>query len=99
MAEVYCAWLSALCAPLLSSPFCRLVRGFFLSVAVIVALQRSMLAVDRAVPHPLMVEGQLVIRTTLKLCLSVDHRVMDGGPAVEFLGCIVAALEKPELLT
>jgi pyruvate dehydrogenase E2 component (dihydrolipoamide acetyltransferase) len=39
--------------------------------------------------------GQLAIRTTLMLCLSVDHRVMDGGPAAEFLGRIVELIVQP----
>lgn len=67
--------------------------------AVIPLPHSSILAVGRAAPRPFVVQDQLVIRPTLKLCLSVDHRVMDGGPAAEFLGRIVAALEKPEILT
>ncbi len=67
--------------------------------AVIPLPHSSILAVGRAVPRPFVVLEQLAIRPTLKLCLSVDHRVMDGGPAAEFLGRIVAALEKAETLT
>jgi pyruvate dehydrogenase E2 component (dihydrolipoamide acetyltransferase) len=67
--------------------------------AVIAPPQSSMLAVGRAAARPFVVEGQLVARTTLKLCLSVDHRVMDGGPAAKFLGRIVKLLEHPAELT
>jgi pyruvate dehydrogenase E2 component (dihydrolipoamide acetyltransferase) len=63
--------------------------------AVIVSPQSSMLAMGRAAPRPRVVEGQLAIRTTLKLCLSVDPRVMDGGTAARFLGRIVELLEQP----
>ena len=63
--------------------------------AVIAPPQSSMLAVGRAAPRPFVVEGQLAIRTTLKLCLSVDHRVMDGGPAAKFLGRVVELIEHP----
>lgn len=63
--------------------------------AVIAAPQSSMLAVGRAAARPFVVDGQLVVRTTLKLCLSVDHRVMDGGPAAKFLGRIVELVEHP----
>ena len=66
--------------------------------AVIPLPHSSILAVGRAAPRPLVVGGELAVRPTLKLCLSVDHRVMDGAPAAEFLGHIVAALEQPEQL-
>ncbi len=58
----------------------------------------SILAVGRAALRPYVVHGQLAVRTTLKLCLSVDHRVLDGGPAAEFLGRIVDLIERPQLL-
>jgi pyruvate dehydrogenase E2 component (dihydrolipoyllysine-residue acetyltransferase) len=66
--------------------------------AVIAPHQSSILAVGRASPRPYVVNGQLTVRTTLKLCLSVDHRVLDGWPAAEFLGRIVELLETPKAL-
>lgn len=63
--------------------------------AVIAPGQSSMLAVGRARPRPFAYEGRLALRTTLKLCLSVDHRVLDGTPAAEFLGRIVERIENP----
>jgi len=66
--------------------------------AVIAPHQSSMLAVGRAAPRPCVADGRLEIRTTLRLCLSVDHRVMDGGPAAEFLGRVVELLEAPKAL-
>jgi pyruvate dehydrogenase E2 component (dihydrolipoamide acetyltransferase) len=66
--------------------------------AVIAPHQSSMLAVGRAAPRPYVADGRLEIRTTLRLCLSVDHRVLDGGPAAEFLGRIVELLEAPQAL-
>lgn len=66
--------------------------------AVISPPQSSMLAVGRAAPRPFVVNGQLTVRTTLKLCLSVDHRVMDGGPASKFLSRIVELIEHPSEL-
>ena len=66
--------------------------------AVISPGQSTMLAVGRAAPRPFALNGKLAVRTTLKLCLSVDHRVMDGGPASEFLGRIVELLEAPNAL-
>jgi pyruvate dehydrogenase E2 component (dihydrolipoamide acetyltransferase) len=67
--------------------------------AVIAPPQSSMLAVGRAAPRPFVINGQMSVRTTLKLCLSVDHRVMDGGPAAKFLGCLVELIEHPSKLT
>ncbi len=66
--------------------------------AVISPGQSSMLAVGRAMPRPFVVDHKVCVRPTMKLCLSVDHRVMDGGPAAEFLGRIVHYLEHPVLL-
>lgn len=66
--------------------------------AVIYPPQSTLLAVGRAAPRPLVVGSDLRVRTTLRLCLSVDHRVLDGEPAAAFLGRIVERLEQPESL-
>jgi pyruvate dehydrogenase E2 component (dihydrolipoamide acetyltransferase) len=66
--------------------------------AIIAPHQSSMLAVGRAAPRPYAVNGNIQVRTTLRLCLSVDHRVLDGGPAAEFLGKIAELLENPKAL-
>ena len=66
--------------------------------AIIAPHQSTILAVGRAAPRPYVVNGRLEIRTTLRICLSVDHRVLDGGPAAEFLGRIVQLLENPKVL-
>jgi len=66
--------------------------------AVIARPHSSMLAVGRAAPRPYVLNGKPAVRTTMRLCLSVDHRVLDGGPAAEFLGLIVQLLEAPDKL-
>jgi len=66
--------------------------------AVIPHGQSSVLAVGRVAPRPFVVDGSLAVRQTLRLCLSVDHRVLDGQPAAQFLGRIAELLEKPALL-
>lgn len=38
-------------------------------------------------------EGQIVEKQYLPLSLSIDHQVLDGAPAAEFLGTIVSYLE------
>jgi pyruvate dehydrogenase E2 component (dihydrolipoamide acetyltransferase) len=67
--------------------------------AIIAPPQSSMLAVGRAALRPFVVGGRLEARTTLRLCLSVDHRVLDGGPAATFLGRIVELLENPSRIS
>lgn len=66
--------------------------------AIILPPQSSMLAAGRCALRPYVVDGRLVVRSTLKLCLSADHRVMDGLTAARFLGKIVERLEKPSQL-
>lgn len=63
--------------------------------AIIAPQQSSILAVGRAALRPFVVDGRLEARTTIRLCLSVDHRVLDGGPAASFLGRIVELIENP----
>jgi pyruvate dehydrogenase E2 component (dihydrolipoamide acetyltransferase) len=63
--------------------------------AIISPPQSSMLAVGRLAERPVAYEGRLCLRQTMHLTLSVDHRVMDGVPAAEFLDRIVESLEKP----
>jgi pyruvate dehydrogenase E2 component (dihydrolipoamide acetyltransferase) len=66
--------------------------------AIISPPQSSMLAVGRLAERPAVHEGRLCVRQTMNLTLSVDHRVMDGVPAAEFLDRIVELLETPLLL-
>ena len=66
--------------------------------ALIAPPQSSILAVGRLAPRPFVVDGQLVVRPTLRLTLTADHRVMDGALAAELLGRIVSLIEQPTLL-
>jgi pyruvate dehydrogenase E2 component (dihydrolipoamide acetyltransferase) len=66
--------------------------------AVLPQPHSSILAVGRAAQRPYSKDGWFGARTTLKLCLSVDHRVLDGGPAADYLGRIIELLETPQQL-
>ena len=66
--------------------------------AIIYPPQSTMLAVGRLAPRGFVVDDKLSVRTTLQLCLSVDHRVLDGSPGADFLERIVEYLEQPSLL-
>jgi 2-oxoisovalerate dehydrogenase E2 component (dihydrolipoyl transacylase) len=45
-------------------------------------------------PRPLVVDGQVVARPGAWISISVDHRIVDGALATEFLTALVGELEK-----
>lgn len=63
--------------------------------AIINPPQAAILAVGAIVERPVVVDGKVVVRPTLKMTISADHRVLDGATAAEFLGDVKATLEKP----
>lgn len=66
--------------------------------AIINPPQAAILAVGRIKERPAVVDGQLTVRPTTFLTLSVDHRILDGAEAARFLGRLVALVEEPYLL-
>ncbi|MDO8700768.1 MAG: dihydrolipoamide acetyltransferase family protein [Deltaproteobacteria bacterium] len=60
---------------------------------IIYSPQVAILGVGQGSPKPVVVDGKIAIHTLLPLCLSYDHRVLDGGDAVRFLGEIIAGLK------
>ncbi len=65
---------------------------------VIMPGQSAILGVCRIVDKPVVVDGCIEIRSMMNLCLSFDHRVMDGVPAAEFLSILKSILEAPYLI-
>ena len=59
-----------------------------------VAILATMKIADRA----RVVNGELRVVKTLPLCLSFDHRVVDGAEAARFMNDIIAKLEDPSFL-
>lgn len=59
--------------------------------------ESAILAIGKIGPKPAVFEGQLAIRTMTNLCLTHDHRVVDGVPASKFLGRLKEIIETPEL--
>jgi len=57
--------------------------------------QAAILGVGRIVPRPVGVEGDVVLRESVTLSLSFDHRIVDGGPAARFLQRIKQLVERP----
>lgn len=60
--------------------------------------QAGILGVCRIAEKAVVREKQVVIRTMMNLCLSFDHRVLDGVPAARFLQRIQELLETPLLI-
>jgi len=60
--------------------------------------QSAILGVCRIVEKPVVVGGEIVVRSMMNLCLSFDHRVMDGAPAAEYLARLRTILESPYLI-
>jgi pyruvate dehydrogenase E2 component (dihydrolipoamide acetyltransferase) len=63
--------------------------------AIINPPQAAILAVGRIKERPFVTNGQLTVRPTMCLTLSVDHRILDGAEAARFLGRLVALVEEP----
>jgi len=59
-----------------------------------VAILATMKIADRA----RVVDGAVVVRKTLPLCLAFDHRVVDGAEAARFTKDLIRFLETPESL-
>jgi pyruvate dehydrogenase E2 component (dihydrolipoamide acetyltransferase) len=60
--------------------------------------ESAILGVGRIAERPAGRDGQLVLRPSMTLSLSVDHRVADGAPAARFLQRVKELLEEPYLL-
>ena len=58
----------------------------------------AILGVCAMVDTPVVVNGQILVRTMMNLSLTADHRVVDGVQASEFLQRIAELLENPYML-
>lgn len=65
---------------------------------VITPGQSAILGVCRIVRKPVVVGDDIQIRSMMNLCLTFDHRVMDGAPAAEYLARLKEVLESPYLI-
>lgn len=57
--------------------------------------QSAIVAVGRIAKRPFVDGDALVVRPTVAISVSVDHRVVDGVAAAKFLNAIVRAIESP----
>lgn len=57
--------------------------------------EAAILGVGRIVEKPAIYQGEIARRSLMVLSLTVDHRIVDGAPAAEFLRTIKELLETP----
>ena len=65
---------------------------------IIVHPECAILATMKIQKRPVVRDGQIVARDLLNLCLSFDHRIVDGAEGARFTNTIIKALENPRTL-
>jgi pyruvate dehydrogenase E2 component (dihydrolipoamide acetyltransferase) len=66
--------------------------------AIINPPEAAILAVGSAIPTPVVRQGDIVIRNTMQVTMSCDHRVIDGATGARFLQTFKQMLENPILM-
>lgn len=66
--------------------------------AIINPPQCAILAIGRAKKQAVIKDGELVIATTMRANLSLDHRAIDGAMGAEFLSALREHIETPKRL-
>lgn len=74
------------------------VLGVILDTPIINPPESAILSAGKIVERTVVSDGKITIRPALYLCLSYDHRIIDGLPAIEFLQRVRTLLEQPERL-
>jgi len=69
--------------------------GAVIATPIINQPQSAIVWMGKAVKRPVVVEDQIVIRSMIYLCVSYDHRVLDGALAARFLQRMRRELENP----
>ena len=59
--------------------------------------QAAILGLGRIIEKPAVYQGQVVPRALITLSLTFDHRILDGGPAANFLDRVRTFIEDPAL--
>jgi pyruvate dehydrogenase E2 component (dihydrolipoamide acetyltransferase) len=60
--------------------------------------ESGILGMGRIAPKPVVVEGEVRVRSIMSCTLSADHRAVDGAIAARFLKCVKDLLETPQRL-
>lgn len=72
------------------------VYGSLLSTPIVNPPQSGILGLHRIQERPVVVDGQIVVRSMMYVALTYDHRIIDGREAVTFLRHIKETMEQPE---
>jgi 2-oxoisovalerate dehydrogenase E2 component (dihydrolipoyl transacylase) len=68
--------------------------GSIQSIGIINYPQAGILQVETIVKRPVIIDGMIAVRDMVNLCMSLDHRVLDGLVCGRFLARIKEILEK-----
>lgn len=60
--------------------------------------ESAVLGLGKIMKQPVVIGEEIAIRSMMYLCLSYDHRIIDGETAVKFLQEVKKALESPRVL-
>ena len=74
------------------------VFGSLIFTPIINYPQCAILGIGKLMKTPVVRDDEIVIANMMHLCLSYDHRIVDGAPAVQFLQKVKYYLENPEEL-
>jgi 2-oxoglutarate dehydrogenase E2 component (dihydrolipoamide succinyltransferase) len=74
------------------------VFGSLMSTPIINIPQSAILGMHKIEERPVVVGGQIVVRSMMYLAVSYDHRIIDGRESVSFLVRIKELLENPDQL-
>jgi pyruvate/2-oxoglutarate dehydrogenase complex dihydrolipoamide acyltransferase (E2) component len=72
------------------------VFGSLLFTPIINLPEVAVLGMGKVADTPVVRQGQVVAAKMMYLCLSYDHRAVDGATAVQYLQAVKRCLEKPE---
>ncbi|MSP81854.1 MAG: 2-oxoglutarate dehydrogenase complex dihydrolipoyllysine-residue succinyltransferase [Alphaproteobacteria bacterium] len=72
------------------------VFGSLLSTPILNPPQSGILGMHKIQERPMVVNGQIAVRSMMYLALSYDHRIIDGREAVTFLVRIKDCIEDPQ---
>jgi 2-oxoglutarate dehydrogenase E2 component (dihydrolipoamide succinyltransferase) len=72
------------------------VYGSLLSTPILNPPQSGILGLHSIQKRPVVVDGQIAIRSMMYVALSYDHRLIDGREAVQFLVRVKECVEDPE---
>jgi 2-oxoisovalerate dehydrogenase E2 component (dihydrolipoyl transacylase) len=72
--------------------------GGIVTTPVINAPEVAIIGVNKIAQKPVVIDGQVVVRSIMNLSSSFDHRIVDGFDAASFIQRVKALLEAPTLM-